>query len=384
MSLMKHSCYIWRHQEWPKFKWDYEALLEPMNRLSRLHGLLYGRMSMLGFEEKSNSLLSAMSEELISSSEIEGVMLSSNSVRSSIARRLGIEDDGMLAEDHYVEGLVDVMLDAIHNCQEPLTDERLFGWHAALFPMGRSGRYKITVADWRKGDEPMQVISGAFGHEKVHYEAPPSHAVPKEMSRMIQWCNSNELSPFIMAAVTHLWFVTIHPFDDGNGRISRTIADMFLARLDKNSGRYYSMSAEINRNKKYYYAILERTQKGDLDITEWLLWFFSCLENAIIRASELVESTLRKTSYWDKFREVAINERQRKIINRLWEGFEGKLTSSKWAKICKCSQDTALRDINDLIKKGMLRNSGEGGRSANYLLPDSAEIKPNGQQGGLY
>ncbi len=384
MSLMKHSCYIWRHQEWPKFKWDYEALLEPMNRLSRLHGLLYGRMSMLGFEEKSNSLLSAMSEELISSSEIEGVMLSPNSVRSSIARRLGIEDDGMLAEDHYVEVLVDVMLDAIHNCQEPLTDERLFGWHAALFPMGRSGRYKITVADWRKGDEPMQVISGAFGHEKVHYEAPPSHAVPKEMSRMIQWCNSNELSPFIMAAVTHLWFVTIHPFDDGNGRISRTIADMFLARLDKNSGRYYSMSAEINRNKKSYYEILERTQKGDLDITEWLLWFFSCLENAIIRASELVESTLRKTSYWDKFREVAINERQRKIINRLWEGFEGKLTSSKWAKICKCSQDTALRDINDLIKKGMLRNSGEGGRSANYLLPDSAAIKPNGQQGGLY
>lgn len=210
------------------------------------------------------------------------------------------------------------------------------------------------------------------------------HAVPKEMSRMIQWCNSNELSPFIMAAVAHLWFVTIHPFDDGNGRINRTIADMFLARLDKNSGRYYSMSAEINRNKKSYYEILERTQKGGLDITEWLLWFFSCLENAIIRASELIESTLRKTSYWDKFREVAINERQRKIINRLWEGFEGKLTSSKWAKICKCSQDTALRDINDLIKKGMLRNSGEGGRSANYLLPDSAEIKPNGQQGGLY
>lgn len=384
MSLMKHSCYIWRHQEWPKFKWDYEALLEPMNRLSRLHGLLYGRMSMLGFEEKSHSLLSAMSEELISSSEIEGVMLSHNSVRSSIARRLGIEDDGMLAEDHYVEGLVDVMLDAIHNCQGPLTDERLFGWHAALFPMGRSGRYKIRVADWRKGDEPMQVISGAFGHEEVHYEAPPSHAVPKEMSRMIQWCNSNELSPFIMAAVAHLWFVTIHPFDDGNGRISRTIADMFLARLDKNSGRYYSMSAEINRNKKSYYEILERTQKGDLDITEWLLWFFSCLENAIIRASELVESTLRKASYWDKFREVEINERQRKIINRLWEGFEGKLTSSKWAKICKCSQDTALRDINDLIKKGMLRNSGEGGRSANYLFPDSAAIKPNGQQGGLY
>ena len=365
-----HSGYIWQRKDWSDFRWDAEALLEPMSRLSQLHGLLNGRMSMLGFNEKCSSLLPAMTEELIGSSEIEGVLLNPNSVRSSIARRLGIDDDGLLVEDHYVEGLVDVMLDAVRKCKEPLTDERLFGWHAALFPLGRSGMHRITVADWRKGEEPMQVVSGAFGHEKVHYEAPASADVPAEMERLIRWCNNANLSPFIMAAVAHLWFVTVHPFDDGNGRISRTLADMLLARLDVDSARYYSMSAEINRNKKAYYEILERTQKGDLDITEWLQWFFDCLEKAITRASSIIERTLEKSAYWDKFHDVDINERQRKVINRLWDGFEGKLTSSKWAKMCSCSQDTALRDINDLISKGMLRNSGEGGRSANYLLPE--------------
>ena len=366
----KYSAYIWQRKDWPDFRWDSEALLEPISRLSQLHGLLNGRMSMLGFNEKSRSLLSSMTEELISSSEIEGVILNPNSVRSSIARRLGIENDGLLVEDHYVEGLVDVMLDAVRNCREPLTDERLFGWHTALFPLGRSEMHRITVADWRKVEDPMQVVSGAFGHEKVHYEAPASADVPAEMERLISWCNNTDMSPFIMAAVAHLWFVTIHPFDDGNGRISRTLADMLLARLDVDSARYYSMSAEINRNKKAYYEILERTQKGDVDITEWLLWFFDCLEKSIMRASVIIERTLQKMAYWETFREVDINERQRKVINRLWDGFEGKLTSSKWAKMCRCSQDTALRDINDLISKGMLRNSGEGGRSSNYLLPE--------------
>jgi Fic family protein len=328
-------------------------------------------MSMLGFREKSHSLLTNMTDDLVSSSEIEGVTLNPNSVRSSIARHLGIEDDGMLVEDHYVEGLVGVMLDAIRNCRADLTAERLFGWHAALFPSGRSGMYKITVAGWRVGDEPMQVVSGAMGHEKVHYEAPASADVPAQMEGLIAWCNRANLSPFIMAAVAHLRFVTIHPFDDGNGRISRTLSDMFLSRLDEDSARYYSMSAEINRNKKSYYDVLERTQKGDMDITEWLLWFFSCLESAITRASTTIERTLQKAAYWDSFSTVAINERQRKVINRLWDGFEGKLTSSKWAKICCCSQDTASRDISDLITKGMLQNSGEGGRSANYILPSS-------------
>ena len=368
-SKQRHSIYIWQRKDWPDFRWDSEALLEPMSRLSHLHGLLNGQMSMLGFSEQCRSLLFAMTEELINSSEIEGVVLNPNSVRSSIARRLGIEDDGLLVEDHYVEGLIDVMLDAVRNCRAPLTDERLFGWHAALFPLGRSGMHRITVADWRKGEEPMQVVSGALGHEKIHYEAPSSDDVPAEMERLIRWCNNDCLPPFIMAAVAHLWFVTIHPFDDGNGRISRTLADMLLSRLDTNSARYYSMSAEINRNKKAYYEILERTQKSDLDITEWILWFFDCLEKAITRASGVIKRTLEKAAYWDKFRDIAINERQRKVINRLWDGFEGKLTSSKWAKICSCSQDTALRDINDLISKNMLRNSGEGGRSANYILP---------------
>lgn len=365
----KHNVYIWQREDWPKFRWDSEALLSPLSRLGQLHGMLGGRMAMLGFNEKSRSSLSALTEELISSSEIEGVLLNPCSVRSSIARRLGMKDDGLLAEDHYVEGLVDVMLDAVCNSRTPLTDERLFGWHAALFPLGRSGMHPITVADWRKGEEAMQVVSGAFGHEKIHYEAPASTNVPTEMARLIEWCNGAQQSPFVMAAVAHLWFVTIHPFDDGNGRISRTLTDLLLARLDDGAGRYYSMSAEINRNKRAYYEILERTQRGNLDITEWLLWFFDCMENAITRATETIARTLQKTAYWDKFRDVNVNERQRKVVNRLWDGLEGKLTSSKWAKICHCSQDTALRDINDLINKGMLRNSGEGGRSANYLLP---------------
>lgn len=368
MESSKRIVYIWQHEDWPEFRWNQELLLEPLNRLNYLHGLLGGQMLALGFNETSETMLSAMTDEMISSSLIEGVELNPKSVRSSIARRLGIEENGLQAEDHYIEGLVDVMTDAIHNCNAPVSAERIFGWHAALFPLGRSGMYKITVADWRKGDEPMQVVSGALGHERVHYEAPPSDAVPGEMSRMIEWCNRAALSPFVMSAIVHLWFVTIHPFDDGNGRIGRTLADLFLARLDGISKRYYSMSSEINRNKKEYYDILEKSQKGDLDITEWLLWFLSCLEKAIRRALSIVDKTLQKGKFWDKFRNISVNERQRKVINHLWDGFDGKLTSSKWAKICHCSQDTALRDINDLISKGMLRDSGEQGRNANYLL----------------
>lgn len=365
----KHSTYIWQNSLWPDFTWNAEALLEPISRLSRLHGHLAGQMKMLGFKDKSRSLLSALTDELLSSSEIEGVRLNPESVRSSIANKLGIENNGLLVEDHYVEGLVDVMFDAIHNKCAPISAERLFDWHAALFPLGRRGMYKITVADWRKGEEPMQVVSGAFGHEKVHYVAPSSDMVPAEMSKLIEWCNTADFSPFIMAAVAHLWFVTIHPFDDGNGRISRTLSDMFLARLDDSYMRCYSMSAEINRNKKAYYDILEKTQKGSLDITEWILWFFSCLENAVTRASATIDTSLQKAQFWERYSEIPINERQRKVINKLCDGFEGKLTSSKWAKICSCSQDTALRDINDLISKGMLRDSGEGGRNAHYLLP---------------
>lgn len=347
-----------------------------MFELVHLHGQLVGRMAMLGLGDKSNAHLQALTDELTNSSDMEGVVLNAASVRSSIARRLGMDTDGSLSEDHYVEGLVDVMLDAVYGSDKPLSADRLFGWHCALFPNGRSGMYSITVGGWRVGDEAMRVVSGSFGHEKIHYEAPPSSSVPAEMTRFLQWCSDSGQPPFIKAAVAHLWFVTIHPFDDGNGRLSRTLADMFLSEVDsRGRTRYYSMSAEINCNKKSYYDVLERTQKGDLDITEWLLWFFECLKKAIVRALDTVSRTLAKTAYWNRFSATAVNERQRKVINKLWDGFDGKLTSSKWAKICGCSQDTALRDINDLLSKGMLRDSGEGGRSTNYILVEDVSSK---------
>lgn len=362
------STFVWQRPDWPHFYWDAEALLAPLSELSKLHGILLGRMSALGLCQKNSASLASLAEELLGSSEIEGVVLRADSVRSSIARRLGIGDDGLLVEDHYVEGLVDVMMDAVTNCEAPLTAERLFGWHCALFPMGRSGMVRITVGDWRVGDEPMQVVSGAMGHEKVHYQAPPSASVAMEMGRLLEWCNNAEETPVVMAAVAHLWFVTIHPFDDGNGRISRTLADYFLSRFDAGAGRFYSMSAEINRNKKSYYEILELTQKGNLDITEWLLWFFETLSSAFCRALAQTERTLQKAAYWDRFGDCEVNERQRKVINRMWDGFEGKLTTSKWAKMCHCSQDTALRDIKDLMEKGMLEVSADGGRSTWYRL----------------
>jgi Fic family protein len=371
----RHPIYIWQQPEWPHFTWHSELLLEPLSRLSLLQGQLSGKMSMLAHADKSEVNLQALTNELLNTSDIEGVTLNTNSVRSSIARRLGIEIDGTLTEDHYVDGLVDVMLDAIHNADKPLSAERLFDWHCALFPLGRSGMHKITVGNWRTGNEPMQVVSGALGHEKVHYEAPASDDVAEEMAQFITWFNETDVSPIIKAAIAHLRFVTIHPFDDGNGRISRTIADMCLAKIEAPDARYYSMSAEINSNKKSYYDILEHTQKGDLDITKWILWFIECLENAINRAYEIVKVTLEKALFWDRLKDVSLNERQRKIINMLWSGFEGKLTSSKWAKICRCSPDTALRDINDLIAKSILCDTGENGRSKNYAL-----IRPTHKQ----
>lgn len=368
-SSGKQSSYIWQRADWPHFTWDNGSIITPLNRLTHSHGLLMGMMSMLGIADRATPQLAALTEELISSSEIEGVALNHHSVRSSVARRLGIKDDGMLAEDHYVDGLIDVMLDATRGCNEPLSAERLFNWHAALFPTGRSGPYPITVAGWRTGSEPMQVVSGAMGHEKVHYQAPPSAGLPAQMEKFLHWCNASEgLSPFVVAAVAHLWFLSIHPFDDGNGRIARTISDMFLARMDGDRGRFYSLSAEISRRKRSYYEILECTQRGSLDITEWILWFISCTESAVKRALELVQTVIEKAKFWDRFTSVQVNERQRKVINRLWDGFDGKLTTSKWAKICHCSQDTALRDIHDLIAKGILQPAPESGRNAHYLL----------------
>lgn len=366
-----HNVYIWQRHDWPAFRWDAERILAPLSDLNKNMGELHGRMSMLGFEDRDKTQLEALTTELLNSSEIEGLSLNPESVRSSIARRLGIAEEGLVAEDHYVEGLVNVMMDAIHNADTPLTEERMFDWHAALFPTGRSGGVRITVADWRTGPEAMQVVSGAMGHEKVHYEAPPSSKVPEETARLLNWVETSSVNAVIKAAIAHLWMVTIHPFDDGNGRISRTLADMMLARGENGDRRYFSMSAEINRRKKSYYEILEKTQKGELDITDWLLWFCDCLSAAVNRSLDALTSTLKKGLYWERFRECLVNERQRKVINRLWDGFEGKLSSSKWAKICHCSQDTALRDIQDLLAKGMLCASSSGGRSTSYHLPYS-------------
>lgn len=370
LSQFKHPIYIWQQPDWPQFRWDSAVLLEPLSRVSMLHGQLQGQMALAGFAEQERTQLEALTSELVASSQIEGVTLNSASVRSSIARRLGLEYDGLLCEDHYVEGLTQVMADAVTNCRQPLTADRIFDWHHALFPTGRSGMYRIVVGQWRTGAEPMQVVSGPLGRQRVHYEAPPSEVVPSMMQELIDWCNRVEQSPFVMAAVTHLWFVTVHPLDDGNGRLSRTLADMMLARLDDNA-RYYSMSAEISMHESGYYDILERTQHGTLDITSWLLWFMEHLESALRRALDSVRQTLAKAVYWRQMGDKEINERQRKIINRLWDGFDGKLTTSKWAKICHCSQDTALRDINDLIAKGMLVAAPGGGRSTNYVLPET-------------
>ncbi|CUO44190.1 cell division protein Fic [Bacteroides xylanisolvens] len=363
------SIYIWQQTDWPDFTWDYAKLSYKLGRVRGLQGRLVGRMSALGFDLKNSAMLDALTADITKSSEIEGEILNVDQVRSSVARHLGIEIEGLPEADRYIDGVVQVMIDATQNYMQPLTAERFFNWHAALFPTGRSGVYKITVADWRQGAEPMQVISGAMGKEKIHYQAPDSDHVPYQMKLFLEWVNGNQkIDPVLKAAIAHLWFVTIHPFDDGNGRISRTITDLFLARADEMPHRFYSMSAEIRKQRKGYYEMLEKTQKGSLDITNWLEWFLDCLEAALLDTEKSISTILQKAAFWDKYRLVSMNERQIKMVNLFWDGFDGKLTSSKWAKITKCSPDTALRDIQDLITKGVFRKTDEGGRSTNYEL----------------
>ena len=363
------SIYIWQQTDWPDFTWDDAKLSYKLGRVRGLQGRLVGRMSALGFDLKNSAMLDALTADITKSSEIEGEILNVDQVRSSVARHLGIEIEGLPEADRYIDGVVQVMIDATQNYMQPLTAERFFNWHAALFPTGRSGVYKITVADWRQGAEPMQVISGAMGKEKIHYQAPDSDHVPYQMKLFLEWVNGNQkIDPVLKAAIAHLWFVTIHPFDDGNGRISRTITDLFLARADEMPYRFYSMSAEIRKQRKRYYEMLEKTQKGSLDITNWLEWFLDCLEAALLDTEKSISTILQKAAFWDKYRLVSMNERQIKIVNLFWDGFDGKLTSSKWAKITKCSPDTALRDIQDLITKGVFRKTDEGGRSTNYEL----------------
>lgn len=363
------AIYIWQQTEWPNFTWDDTKLSYKLGKVRGLQGKLVGKMSALGFDLKNSAMLDTLTADITKSSEIEGEILNSDQVRSSVARHLGIETEGLPEADRYVDGVVQLMMDATQNYMNPLTDERLFNWHAALFPTGRSGIYKITVADWKQGVEPMQVISGPMGKEKVHYQAPDSDNIPFQMKLFLEWANDNQkIDPVLKAAIAHLWFVTIHPFDDGNGRIARTIMDLFLARADEMPHRFYSMSTEIRKQRKGYYAILEKTQKGGLDITGWLEWFLDCLEAALINTEKSISTVLQKAAFWDKYRLVPMNERQIKMVNLLWDGFDGKLTSSKWGKITKCSADTALRDIQDLITKAVLRKTDEGGRSTNYEL----------------
>jgi Fic family protein len=320
-------------------------------------------------------MLHTLTLDVMKSTEIEGEILNADQVRSSIARRLGVDVAGLVPADRKVEGVVQMMLDATQNYDQPLTKERLLGWHAALFPTGYSGMHKITVANWRKSEEgPMQVVSGAMGKEKIHFEAPQTEVLEIEMNVFLQWFNDAlPIDPVLKSALAHLWFVTIHPFDDGNGRIARAIADMQLARTEESQQRFYSMSAQIRKERNAYYKILEDTQKGTLDITAWLLWFLSCLERALIASSETLAAILTKAHFWNRHAATTLNDRQRLMLNKLLDGFEGKLTTSKWAKIVKVSADTALRDIQDLANRGILVKDTAGGRSTGYLLNNNAE-----------
>jgi Fic family protein len=364
------AAYIHELKKWPGFRWDESLAAQHLAPVRHRQGRLIGRMEALGFDLRAEAVLATLTEDVLKSSEIEGEILDKDQVRSSIARRLGMEIGALAPADRYIEGVVEMMLDATQKYSESLTDERLFAWHAALFPTGRSGMTKIIVGAWRDdGSGPMQVVSGPVGRERVHYEAPSALRVEVEMSAFLKWFNAEAvLDPVLKAALAHLWFVTIHPFDDGNGRIARAIADMALARSEQSAQRFYSMSAQIRLERTAYYDILEVTQKGDLDVTVWLEWFLGCLDRAIKGAEDTLSGVLRKARFWERIKHQPLNERQRTVINRLLEGFDGKLTSSKWATLTKSSPDTALRDITDLVKRGILIRDAGGGRSTSYSL----------------
>lgn len=362
--------YIHNRDNWTDFTWDNKKVLLKLSETRNLQGKLLGRMESLGFDLQNEAILNTLTLEIVKSSEIEGEILETEQVRSSIARRLGIDIAGAIESERHIDGIVEMMLDATQRYDLPLTKERLFGWHSALFPTGWSNMFKITVADWRKDIKgSMQVVSGPLGREKVHFEAPAAERIDSEMDKLLDWIeNEIEVDPVLKAAISHLWFVTIHPFEDGNGRITRAITEMILARSDNSVKRFYSMSAQIRVERKQYYEVLERTQKGDSDITEWILWFLECLQEAINSTYDVLQRVLQKAEFWKTHSSTILNERQQKMINRLLDGFSGKLTTTKWGKICKCSQDTALRDIQDLIKKDILQKEPSGGRSTNYEL----------------
>lgn len=370
--------YIYQQNNWPHFIWDNEILITLLGKVRNLQGKIIGNMDTLGFNLKSESVLETLTLDILKSTEIEGEILNPEQVRSSLARRLGIDISNSVHSDRDVDGIVDMMLDATQNYENILNSERLFNWHHSLFQSSRSGMYKILVGHWRDDSTGlMQVVSGAMGSEKIHYQAPEAAVLDKEMDLFINWFNSeNKLDPVIKAGIAHLWFVTIHPFEDGNGRIARAITDLLLARADGLSQRFYSMSAEIKVERKEYYSALEKSQKGTLDITSWLQWFLNCLLNSLAASEKTLHKVLSKHQFWINHAKTSLNNRQILLLNKLLDGFIGKLSTSKWAKIAKCSPDTALRDIQDLLNKNILYKEASGGRSTSYCLAN-IEVNKN-------
>lgn len=363
--------YIYELPGWPQFYWDEKQIASLLSLVRHRQGRILGKMEALGFSLQTEATLHSLTIEVVKSGEIEGESLNADQVRSSIARKLGLKIAGLVPADRHIDGVVEMMLDATQRYNEPLTPKRLFAWHAAMFPTGTSGMHKIVVGKWRNNpkEDPMQVVSGALGKEKVHFQAPDAEVLKDEMKKFIDWFNKeNSIDPVLKAGLAHLWFVTIHPFDDGNGRIARAIADMQLARADESAQRFYSMSAQIRKERNDYYALLEQTQKGTLDITKWMEWFLRCFDRALVATDETLAVVLNKAKFWEKHAKTVFNNRQVLLLNKLLDGFVGKLTSSKWAKIAKCSQDTSLRDIQDLVTRKILQKEMAGGRSTSYVL----------------
>ena len=370
--------YIYQRPRWPEFTWDSETIAGPLAAVRHKQGKHLGKIEALGFELRTEASLTALTDEVVKSSAIEGESLDPREVRSSIARKLGLDVAGLVKSGREVEGVVEMMLDATRNFDKPLTAERLFGWHAALFPTGRSGMHRITVGAWRTDEAgPMRVVSGPIGKERVHFQAPEAGQLESEMERFLRWfAGRSATDPVLRAATAHLWFVTIHPFDDGNGRVGRAIAEMALAQADGTKERFYSMSSAIEAERREYYSQLESAQRGGLDITGWITWFLACLDRAIQEADETLGSVFHKAKLWQRIHPSPVNERQRRVINRMLDEFKGNLTTSKYAKLADCSTDTALRDIRELLERGIIVKNPAGGRSTSYRLAEPDEIPP--------
>lgn len=369
VTLQKVAKYIYQYKNWTSFTWRESDINAIFGEVRNLQGRILGHMNTLGFATKEEATLRTLTLDVIESSAIEGEKLDYDQVRSSIARRLGINIAGLVPANRKVDGVVEMMLDATQNFQKPLTKKRLCGWHSALFPTGHSGMLRIEVARYRTG--AMQIVSGAMGRERVHYEAVPGARVKEEMDHFLKWFNDkNTIDPVLKSAIAHFWFIIIHPFDDGNGRIARAISDLMLARADGTSERFYSMSSQILVERKKYYETLQRVQHSSGDLSDWLSWFLHCLKKSLVATEQTLQKIMRKNEFWQKHENSELNERQRLVLNKLFDGLDGKLKSSKWAKIAKCSPDTALRDIKDLMDKQILRQEQAGGRSTNYELED--------------